>query len=87
MSDQSQAVTPLTEVSPEAPYAKLSKSQLERLVAPIALYSDALIAQILAASTFPTQITDAEDWLQHPGLNDRTLLRFLRFLRNTAHRA
>jgi uncharacterized membrane protein YgcG len=69
-SDQSQNGTPSLEDSPEAPYAKLSKSQLERLVAPIALYPDALVAQILAASTFPTQITDAETWLQtHPGLS------------------
>jgi hypothetical protein len=54
----------------EAPYAKLSRDQLGRLVAPIALYPDALVAQILAASTFPTQITEAEDWLNtHPGLS------------------
>jgi len=73
VSDQSQAVTP-SEAPAEATYAKLSKSQLERLVAPIALYPDALVAQILAASTFPTQITDAEDWLQmHPGLSSADL--------------
>jgi hypothetical protein len=60
--------------SDEAPYAKLSKEQLERLVAPIALYPDALVAQILAASTYPTQITDAEGWLQiHPGLSSDDL--------------
>jgi hypothetical protein len=61
---------PAENASDEAPYAKLSKEQLERLVAPIALYPDALVAQILAASSFPTQITDAETWLQtHPGLS------------------
>ena len=49
-------------------YAKLSKAQLERLVAPIALYPDSLVAQILAASTFPSQIVDAEQWVKnHPG--------------------
>jgi hypothetical protein len=54
----------------EAPYANLSKKQLGRLVAPIALYPDALVAQILSASTFPTQITEAEDFLNaHPGLS------------------
>jgi Protein of unknown function (DUF3300) len=70
-SDQGQAASPSPdEEVPEAPYAKLSKSQLERVVAPIALYPDALVAQVLAASTFPTQITDAETWLQvHPGLS------------------
>jgi hypothetical protein len=39
-------------------------------VAPIALYPDALVAQILSASTFPTQIADAEDFLNsHRGLS------------------
>jgi hypothetical protein len=54
----------------EAPYAKLTRDQLERLVAPIALYPDALVAQVLSASTFPSQLEDAEGWLQiHPGLS------------------
>ena len=54
----------------EAPYAKLSKQQLQRLVAPIALYPDSLVAQVLAASTYPSQIVDAEEWLKaHPGLS------------------
>jgi len=53
-----------------APYAKLSPEQLGRLVAPIALYPDALVAQILSASTFPTQITDAEEFVNsHRGLS------------------
>ena len=53
-----------------APYAKMSRDQLGRLVAPIALYPDALVAQILSAATFPTQIADAEDFLtSHPGLS------------------
>jgi hypothetical protein len=66
--DQTQ--TTASDAVPEAPYAKLSKPQLERLVAPIALYPDALVAQVLSASTFPTQITDAEDWLNgHSGLS------------------
>ena len=80
-SDQSQAAPPSSQESEpdqgepaEAPYAKLSKAQLERLVAPIALYPDALVAQILSASTFPTQITEAEDWLNsHPGLSAEDL--------------
>ena len=68
---QDQAVASPDQAPPdEAPYAKLSREQLGRLVAPIALYPDALVAQVLAASTFPTQITDAEDWLNsHPGLS------------------
>jgi hypothetical protein len=54
----------------QAPYAKLSKDQLDRLVAPIALYPDSLVAQVLSAATFPTQIVDAENWVKaHPGLS------------------
>ena len=38
--------------------------QLDSLVAPIALYPDALVAQVLAAATLPDQVAFAEDWLQ-----------------------
>jgi hypothetical protein len=38
-------------------------AQLQQLVAPIALYPDELVAQILAASTYPTQIVEADRWL------------------------
>jgi hypothetical protein len=40
----------------------LSETQLERLVAPIALYPDILVAQVLAASTYPQQVADADQW-------------------------
>jgi uncharacterized membrane protein YgcG len=39
-------------------------NQLDALVAPIALYPDALVAQILAAATFPDQVAIANYWLQ-----------------------
>src|SRR5271156_5500830 len=38
--------------------------ELQALVAPIALYPDALVAQVLAAATFPDQVADADYWLQ-----------------------
>jgi hypothetical protein len=38
--------------------------QLQQLVAPIALYPDALVAQILAAATYPNQVAQAERWMQ-----------------------
>ena len=41
-----------------------SSEQLQELVAPIGLYPDALIAQILAAATYPDQIVEAEKWIQ-----------------------
>jgi hypothetical protein len=50
--------------APAAPPAPLSGAELQQLVAPIALYPDALVAQILGAATFPDQVTAAADWLQ-----------------------
>src|SRR5580692_4437302 len=44
--------------------APLSADDLQGLVAPIALYPDALVAQILAAATFPDQVGVADYWLQ-----------------------
>ena len=44
--------------------APRSASELQSLVAPIALYPDALVAQVLAASTFPDQVAIANYWLQ-----------------------
>jgi uncharacterized membrane protein YgcG len=41
-----------------------SASELQSLVAPIALYPDALVAQILTASTFPDEVAIAEYWMQ-----------------------
>ena len=38
-------------------------ADLQQLVAPIALYPDELVAQILAASTYPTQVVEADRWL------------------------
>jgi hypothetical protein len=45
----------------------LNADQLEQLVAPIALYPDTLVAQVLAASTYPAQVNDADRWLQAQG--------------------
>jgi hypothetical protein len=44
--------------------APLSADELQQLVAPIALYPDALVAQILGAATFPDQVAAASGWLQ-----------------------
>ncbi|HEX3397298.1 MAG TPA: DUF3300 domain-containing protein [Steroidobacteraceae bacterium] len=37
---------------------------MDQLVAPIALYPDALVAQVLAAATYPTDVVQAERWMQ-----------------------
>jgi hypothetical protein len=55
--------TQSTESAPTQP-AQISMEQLERLVAPIALYPDELVAQVLAAATYPTEIVEANRWLQ-----------------------
>src|SRR5580704_2805975 len=44
--------------------APMTPAELQALVAPIALYPDALVAQILSASTFPDQVAIADNWLQ-----------------------
>ena len=44
--------------------APLSAQELNSLVAPIALYPDALVAQILSASTYPDQVAVAEYWIE-----------------------
>ena len=41
-----------------------TSEELQSLVAPIALYPDALVAQILTAATFPDQVAVASYWLQ-----------------------
>lgn len=58
------AQAPPTDQSAPSTAQPLSTDQLGQLVAPIALYPDALIAQILAASTYPTQVVDADRWRQ-----------------------
>jgi hypothetical protein len=66
--DQGPPETAPQQGAPESP------QQLQQLVAPIALYPDALVAQILNASTYPTQIVEAERWLQsNPGLSGQAL--------------
>ena len=45
----------------------LNAQQLEQLLAPIALYPDTLIAQILAAATYPGQVVEADRWRRAQG--------------------
>jgi hypothetical protein len=54
--------------------AQQTPEQVQQLVAPIALYPDALVAQVLAASTYPDQIVEADRWLQqNPNLKGEQL--------------
>jgi hypothetical protein len=62
---QAQAPTPPVQQTPQ---------ELQQLVAPIALYPDALVAQILAAATYPAEIVEADRWMQsHSNLKGEEL--------------
>lgn len=51
----------------DAEYQRYSANQLDNLVGPIALYPDALLAQVLVAATFPDQVEDAARWVRING--------------------
>jgi hypothetical protein len=58
----------------QAAYTQQTPEQLQQLVAPIALYPDNLVAQVLAASTFPEQVVEADRWVQaHPDVKGDAL--------------
>jgi uncharacterized membrane protein YgcG len=64
----------LAQASQGQQYIQQTPEQLEQLVAPIALYPDSLVAQILAASTFPEHVVEADRWVQaHPDLKGHAL--------------
>ncbi|MGA2275009.1 MAG: DUF3300 domain-containing protein [Bryobacteraceae bacterium] len=53
----------------------LAPQQLENLVSPIALYPDPLLGQVLAASTYPVELVEAQQWLQsHSDLQGQQLM-------------
>src|SRR5881227_2378286 len=59
--------------SPDRP--ALTPQQLDNLVAPIALYPDPLLTQVLVASTYPLEVVEAQEWLrQNGGLPSRELM-------------
>ena len=69
-----QQAPPQSGQAPAPAYAPQTPQQLQQLVAPIALYPDSLVAQILAASTFPEQVVEADRWVQaHPDLKGDAL--------------
>src|SRR4051812_9131602 len=56
------------------PAVKIPADQLDSLVAPIALYPDPLLAQVLAASTYPLEIILLQRWLdKNKTLKDKAL--------------
>ncbi len=66
--------SPAAEVEPGPPPGAATADELEQLVSPIALYPDPLVAQILAGSTYPMQVVEADRWLkQNPNLTGDAL--------------
>jgi hypothetical protein len=55
--------SPQTSTTAAPTVAPLTTDQLDSLVAPIALYPDALVAQVLAASCYADEVAFADDWL------------------------
>src|SRR5579862_4784422 len=53
----------------------MSPQQLDDLVAPIALYPDPLLSQVLVASTYPLEVVEAQQWAQsNRGMNNRQMV-------------
>jgi hypothetical protein len=72
VSAQAQVGSP---APPQTAQQQVSPQQLNDLVAPIALYPDPLLGQVLAASTYPLEIVEAEQWLQrNSGLTGTALM-------------
>src|SRR5215813_7057584 len=70
------ALVLLPSASPQtnAQAATASAGQLDSLVAPIALYPDPLLAQVLAASTYPQELVQLQQWLsQNSSLSGQAL--------------
>ncbi len=53
--------------APQSSYQPQGPDQLDQLVAPIALYPDSLVAQVLAGATYPAQLQSAEQFVQQSG--------------------
>jgi len=75
---QQQAPAPAAPAATAAPAAAgakaFSQQELDELLAPIALYPDALLAQVLMASTYPLQVVEAVRWSKaNPSVKDKVL--------------
>src|SRR5215469_5529151 len=63
------------QVPPPANAPRFSPDQLDDLVAPIALYPDPMLSQVLVASTYPLELVEAEQWMKgNPNLRGQQLM-------------
>jgi hypothetical protein len=58
------AQEPAPRAQPSPPAQPFPPDQLDTLVAPVALYPDALLSQVLVAATYPLEVAEAPQWLQ-----------------------
>ena len=66
--------SPPATATTEAAAPKIPADQLDSLVAPIALYPDPILAQVLVAATYPLEIVQLQQWLEkNPKLKDKAL--------------
>ena len=73
-SPAQQPPQPSTAAAPSAEAKTFSQAELDQLVAPIALFPDALLAQVLMASTYPIELVYADRWIAgNPGLKGTAL--------------
>src|SRR5882724_5379343 len=74
LAQQTQSSATTTTTSPAEQTPKIPNDQLDSLVAPIALYSDSLLAQTLAASTYPLEVIQLQQWMdQNKNLTGKAL--------------
>src|SRR6185503_7831164 len=71
---QTTPAAPSTPATPAATQPSRSTAQLEQLAAPIALYPDSLLSQVLMASTYPLEVVEAARWSKaNPDLSGQPL--------------
>lgn len=63
---------------PDEDRPTFSQEELDQMLAPIALYPDTLLDQVLMASTYPVEVVQADRWVKaNPGLKDEELAKAL----------
>jgi hypothetical protein len=71
---QGPATAPYPYAAPAANAPIFNQQQLDQMLAPLALYPDALLSQVLMAATYPAEVVQAASWTQqHPGLTGAAL--------------
>src|SRR5206468_7256729 len=63
-TQQAQSQVMATTTNEPPPVEKIPADELDSLVAPIALFPDPLLAQTLAASTYPLEIIQLQQWME-----------------------